>query len=101
MAPRPSATAPQPPPNLPDLPGMPEALPNYLRTFALWCRNMFQDKLPAHQALPGVMVQAVDAATGAQTPFVYRVGVKVTVTGGVPSAPAVTFTLVPLGSGQP
>lgn len=92
MAPRPSA-APQPPP--PDLPSMPDVSPvmtNYLRTFALWCRNMFQDRLPAHQAVPGIMFLAADAPAGT-TPSVWKLEVL--------SNGSFRITQVPLGSGSP
>jgi hypothetical protein len=101
MANQPTAPTDQPPPELPNMPDVSDTLSRYLRTFSVWCRNGFRDKLSANSAAPGVMLQATDAATGAQTPFVYLVGVKVTVTGGVPSAPTVTMTLVPTGSGKP
>jgi hypothetical protein len=96
-----SPIAAQPPPPLPNMPDVSSTLSNYLRTFSLWCRNGFAAKLDAHTALPGVLVRATDASTGAVTPFVYLVGVTVTVTGGVASAPTITFTAMPLGSGSP
>ena len=48
MAPQPTAPAPQPPPDLPSM-DISDTLANYLRTFALWARNMFGDKLDAHR----------------------------------------------------
>ena len=98
---QPTAASPQPPPDLPSMPDVSTTLSQYLRTFSLWCRNGFADKISGTTAQPGLMLQAYDATTGALTPFVYLVGVKVTVTGNVPSAPTVTFTLQPLGSGKP
>ena len=91
----------QPPPELPSDPKTSDTLSQYLRTFSLWARHGFADKLSVTTAAPGVLIQATDAATGAVTPFAYLVGVKVTVTGGVPSAPALTFTAQMLGSGKP
>jgi hypothetical protein len=91
----------QPPPDLPNDPSISTQMTNYLRNFALWCRHGFADKLSISTAAPGLLIQASDASTGAQTPFTYLVGVKVTVTGGVPSAPTITFTAQLLGSGKP
>jgi hypothetical protein len=92
MAPRPTVAAPQPPPDLPSMPDVSETLTNYLRTFALWCRNGFQDKLPAHQALPGVLFQAADAPAGTNPP-VFMLQVL--------SNGSFRITQVPLGGGQP
>lgn len=91
----------QPPPDLPNMPDVSTTLTNYLRNFALWCRNGFADSLRSKSALPGIMIQATDAATGKPTTFTYVVGVKVTVTSGVPSAPTITFTPITAGSGSP
>ena len=91
MAPRPTSPALRPPPELPSVPES-EALVGYLRTFSLWCRNMFQDKLDAHAALPGVLLRAHDAPPGTNAKvFLIRVD----------SAGAISATLVPLGEGQP
>jgi hypothetical protein len=92
MAPKPQTAAPQPPPDLPSMPDVSPVMTAYLRTFALWCRNMFQDKLPAHQALPGVLFQAADAPAGT-TPSVWKLEVL--------SNGSFRITQVPLGSGQP
>ena len=73
MAPQPSAPAPQPPPDLPSM-DISDTLANYLRTFALWTRNMFGDKLDAHRALPGLMISSYGATT--QNPPVYMFGVN-------------------------
>jgi hypothetical protein len=100
-APKPTFRTELPPPSLPAIQGMSDQLANYLRTFSLWCRHGFADKLSGTVAQPGIMIQATDATTGKPTPYSYLVGVKVTVTGGVPSAPAMTFTLIPTGSGSP
>ena len=91
----------QAPPEVPDLGENLGTLATYLRTFSLWCRHGFANKLDSTTAQPGIMIQATDAATGAQTPFSYLLGVEVTVTGGVPTAPTGTHTPVPLGIGKP
>jgi hypothetical protein len=44
----------QPPPELPPLPGVPQALPDYLRRFSLWCRNGFLDKFGLQSSTPHV-----------------------------------------------
>ena len=101
MALRPVFSTPQPPPNLPNLPKTEEGLVNYLRNFALWCRNGFTDKLSSTAALPGIMLQATDAATGLPLPnVVYMLTVKATA-GNPPTAPAVVLTLVAAGQGLP
>ena len=92
MAPKPSVAAPQPPPDLPSMPDVSGALTNYLRTFALWCRNGFNDRMPAHQALPSVMLMASDAPAGT-TPKVFMIRVN--------SAGAISATQMTIGSGQP
>ena len=101
MANQPTPRTLQPPPDLPSMPDVSTQLSGYLRNFALWCRHGFADKISGSVAQPGIMIQATDAATGTPTPFTYLVGVKVTVTGGVPSAPTLTFTSILLGSGKP
>ena len=90
----------QAPPEAPDLPATPQ-LTQYLRSFALWCRHGFADKLSGTVAQPGIMIQAVDKNTGEPTPYVYMVGVEVVVSGGTPTSPSMTFTLMPLGTGRP
>jgi hypothetical protein len=92
MASQPTAPTEQPPPDLPSMPDVSATLTTYLRTFALWCRNGFQDRLPAHQALPGVLLQAYDAPAG-NNPKVFMVQVN--------SAGVVSAVAVPLGGGQP
>jgi hypothetical protein len=100
MASQPTAPTEQPPPDLPSMPDVSATMTNYLRTFALWCRNGFRDKLSAHQALPGVLLQAHDA-TGAPLPnAVYMLTIKATA-GSPPTGPTVVMTFVPAGSGQP
>ena len=91
----------QPPPELPHDPQLSDTLAQYLRTFSLWCRHGFADKISGTTAQPGILIQATNPATGDVTPFTYLIGVKVTVTGGVPSAPTITFTAQLLGSGKP
>jgi len=92
MAPRPSGQAEHPPPDVPSMPDVSVSLINYLRTFALWARQGFADRLPARQALPGVLLQAYDAPSGT-TPAVYMIRVD--------STGAISTTQVPLGSGAP
>jgi hypothetical protein len=75
-------------------------LSHYLRTFSLWCRNGFADKLSSSAALPGVMIQAVDAITGKPINAVYMLTIKATA-GPPPSAPTIVMTLMPSGSGRP
>ena len=101
MASQPLPRTLQPPPDLPNDPETSNTLSQYLRTFSLWARHGFADKLSVTTATPGILLQATDAATGNPTPFSYLIGVKVTVTGGVPSAPTLTFTAQLLGSGRP
>jgi len=92
MATFPTAPAEQPPPNLPDLPEAPPQLANYLRTFALWCRNGFRAKLDANVALPGILMQAYDAPAGT-TPAVFMLRVQ--------SNGSFVTTPVNPGGGQP
>jgi hypothetical protein len=92
MAPRPTSAAPQPPPDLPNMPDVGVALTGYLRNFALWCRNGFADRLPANQALPGILLQAYDATPGTN-PKVFLVRVN--------TAGAISATAMDLGGGSP
>ena len=92
MAPKPTFASPQPPPDLPSMPEMSDTLANYLRTFALWCRNGFNAKLNAQTALPGVMLQAYDSPAGT-TPKVFLIQVN--------TAGAISATPMTLGEGQP
>lgn len=69
-APQPSPASDLPPPDVPHDSKISDTLANYLRTFALWARNGFANKLPANTALPGVMFQAYDATPGT-TPSVW------------------------------
>jgi hypothetical protein len=74
------------------MPDVSTTLTGYLRTFALWCRNGFADKISGTTAQPGLMLQAYDAPAGT-TPAVFLVRVN--------SAGVVSTTPMPLGSGQP
>ena len=69
MANQPPYETAQPPPALPDMPDVSNTLSQYLRTFSIWCRNGFADKLSSKQALPGVMLLANDAAPGTNAPM--------------------------------
>ena len=53
----------QPPPELPSDPKTSDVLSQYLRTFSLWARHGFADKLSISTAAPGLMLQAVDDPT--------------------------------------
>ena len=92
MANQPTARTVQPPPDLPNMPDVSPSLSNYLRNFALWCRHGFDDKLPANQALSGIMMQAYDAPAGTP-PNVFLL--RVNQAGNFVAAP------VPLGGGKP
>lgn len=84
--------APQSPPPLPNMPDVGPALTNWLTSFSLWCRHGFAAKLNANQALPGVLLQANDAAAGA-VPKVYLLQVT--------TAGTLVAVAQPLGSGKP
>jgi hypothetical protein len=92
MAVFPTPQGEQPPPDLPAMPDVSETLSNYLRTFALWCRRGFADRMPAHAATAGIMLMANDAPAGTSPP-VFLVQVN--------SAGAIVATRVSLGGGQP
>ncbi|HJY89164.1 MAG TPA: hypothetical protein VJ255_02760 [Candidatus Acidoferrum sp.] len=92
MANQPTAPTDQPPPELPNMPDVSDTLSRYLRTFSVWCRNGFRDKLSANSAAPGVMLQAYDATAGAIPP-IYELGIN---TAGI-----ATIAPVRPGSGQP
>ena len=87
---QPSAPAEQPPPDLPNMPDVSDTLSRYLRTFSLWCRNGFRDKLTISASLPGVLIQATDR--NVPNPAVYRLDVT---TPGV-----ATLSPVALGTGN-
>jgi hypothetical protein len=82
----------QPPPDLPSMPDVSDTLSNYLRTFSLWCRHGFADKISGSTAQPGMLLQANDAPAGT-TPKVFLIHVN--------SAGAISATPVPLGGGKP
>ena len=89
----------QPPPELPDLPSGNDILATYLRTFSLWCRHGFADKVSSSTAAPGIMIQAKDVHTGDAATAPHRVYLlEVTNASGTP---AVTLTLIPAGQGKP
>ena len=74
-APQPTPPFQQPPPELPSMPDVSIKLGNYLRTFSLWVRNGFADKLDRQTALPGILLLASDAPPGT-TPAVFMLQVK-------------------------
>jgi hypothetical protein len=78
----------QPPPDLPADPKMSDTLAQYLRTFSLWCRHGFADKLSVTTAAPGLLLQATDDPAKI---FLIQVN----------AAGAITATAVPLGGGRP
>jgi hypothetical protein len=82
----------QAPPDLPNMPDVSDTLSNYLRTFSLWCRHGFADKISGTTAQPGLMLQANDAPAGT-TPAVFMLQVQ---TDG-------TLVAIPmaLGTGKP
>lgn len=82
----------QPPPDLPSMPEVSNTLSDYLRTFSLWCRHGFADKISGTTALPGVLLQAYDAPAGT-IPAVFLIQVN--------SAGAISATPVALGGGKP
>ena len=89
----------QPPPELPNDPTVSALLAQYMRTFSLWCRHGFADKVSASTAAPGILIQAKDIHTGDAATSPHRVYLlEVTNASGTP---AVTLTLVTAGSGKP
>ena len=91
MASQPTAPTEQPPPDLPSMPDVSPTLTTYLRTFALWCRHGFADKLSGTMAQPGFMLMAYDAPAGTAPPvFLLRVN----------SAGTLSVTPVALGGGN-
>lgn len=82
----------QPPPDLPYMADVSDKLTNYLRTFSLWCRHGFADKISGTTAQPGIMLQANDASAGT-TPAVFMI--QVTTAGTIVATP------MPLGRGSP
>ena len=92
MANQPTPRTLQPPPELPSMPDVSPTLTRYLRTFSLWCRHGFADKLTGSQALPGIMLQAYDAPAGTP-PNVFLLRVN--------QAGQFVGTPMPLGQGKP
>jgi hypothetical protein len=90
--PQQTASSARPPPDVPNDPTLSTQVSAYLRNFALWCRNGFQDSLRSHEALPGVLVRAYDAPQGT-VPKVFMIRVN--------TAGAVSAVAVPLGGGNP
>jgi hypothetical protein len=86
MANQPPFFTAQPPPDIPGGAGFSESEANYLRSFALWCRNGFATKLDVSMAAPGILLLSPGDK-------VFRITVSDT---GV-----VTATAVALGSGKP
>ena len=80
------------PPDVPSDPKISEALTQYLRNFALWCRDGFSDSLRSREALSGVLVRAWDTAPGAN-PKIFRIEVS--------STGAIRATAVEMGGGNP
>jgi hypothetical protein len=96
---QPSPPAAQPPPDLPNLPGVPAALTNYLTRFSLWCRNGFAAKVDKQTATAGILLQAKDtmpADPAGSPPRVYMLQVSV-----ASGAPVLVWTPSPPGTGLP
>lgn len=100
MAAQPPKAGEQPPPDLPYIAGMSDTLANYLRTFSLWCRNGFRDKMPLREASPQLLLLSPGGLT-------FSVGVgddgKLTSTPiafstGAPGTPVLTFAPVTVSS---
>ena len=92
MASQPTPRTLQPPPDLPAMSDVSDTLSQYLRTFSLWCRHGFADKISGSTAQPGLMLQANDAPAGT-VPKVFMIQVT--------SAGAIVATQIALGSGKP
>ena len=89
----------QPPPELPDLGEKQTTLAQYLRTFSLWCRHGFADKISATTAAPGVLIQAKDAHPGDPAEAPHRVYLlEISVATGLP---VMQMTLIGAGHGKP
>jgi hypothetical protein len=88
MASQPTPRTIQPPPDLPNDPKTSDVLSQYLRTFALWCRHGFADKLSITTAAPGLMLQATDDPTK-----IFMIHVN--------AAGTISATAIPLGGGKP
>jgi hypothetical protein len=92
MANQPTPRTLQPPPDLPSMPDVSTTLSQYLRTFSLWCRHGFADKLSGSTALPGIMLMAYDAPAGT-VPKVFMLEVN--------TAGAIVATPMAIGGGKP
>ena len=92
MANQPTGPAPNPPPELPNMPDVSSTLSNYLRIFSLWAQRRLTGKLDANVALNGIMMQAYDAPAGTN-PNVFLL--RVNQAGSFVAVP------VPLGGGKP
>ena len=86
MASQPLPRTLQPPPELPNDPKTSDVLSQWLRTFSLWCRHGFADKLSQTTAAPGLLLQATDDPTK-----IFMVQVNA----------AGAITVIPLGGGKP
>jgi hypothetical protein len=80
------------PPDVPADPKISDALSQYLRNFALWCRNGFAEQMRNNEAVPGLLVRANDTAPGAN-PKVFMIQVN--------SAGVISATAVGLGGKNP
>jgi hypothetical protein len=65
------------PPDVPSDPKISDALSQYLRNFALWCRNGFAEQMRNNEAVPGLLLRASDTAPGAN-PKIFRIEVDST-----------------------
>ena len=79
------------PPDVPNDPRTSPALTEYLRSFALWCRNGFAEQMRNNEAVSGVMVRAYDTSPGAN-PKIFMIEVN--------SAGVVRARSIPLGGGN-
>ena len=80
------------PPDVPSDPAISNALSNYLRSFALWCRNGFAEQMRNNEAVPGLMVRAYDTAAGTN-PKIFIIEVN--------SAGVIRARQIGLGGGNP
>ena len=53
------------PPDVPADASISPRLTQYLRTFALWCRDGFAEQMRNNEAVPGVLMRAWDTPAGA------------------------------------
>ena len=63
------------PPDVPSDPEISTSLTNYLRTFALWCRNGFAEQMRNNEALQGLMLRGYDTPAG-QNPKIWMLEVN-------------------------